>query len=79
MLSSLLKIAGVKNLVLKLGRGHVLFELNEPQYEEPSSTGYMPLPSLPDDVRARFEHLQASAIWPEVGYAAIDNGILQYT
>ena len=33
----------VRNLVLKLGRGHALFELNEPQYEKPSSVGYIPL------------------------------------
>ena len=45
----------VKNLVLKLGRGHALFELNEPRYDEPSSVEYMPLRSLSDDVRTRFE------------------------
>ncbi len=61
----------VKNLVLKLGRGHALFELNEPRYEEPFAVGIAPLPSLSDNLHARFEHLQASAIWPEVGSRAM--------
>lgn len=57
----------VRNVVLKLGRGHALFELNEPQLGEPSSLWYAPLPLLTGDARAGFERLRAAVVWPEVG------------
>ncbi len=61
----------VKNLILKLGRGHALFELNEPQYEEPVSIEYVSLPSLSDNERTRFEYLPTPTIFPEVGSRAM--------
>lgn len=61
----------VRNVLLKLGRGHALYELNEPQIDEPSSFTYAALPSLSIDLRTRFERAPESAIWPEVGSRAM--------
>ncbi len=61
----------VKNVFLKLGRGHALYELNEPRFEEPSSLQFAPLVSLADDVRDQFERIVEPLIWPEVGSRAM--------
>lgn len=61
----------VRNVVLKLGRGHALFELNELHYGEPSELSIRPLPALSKDMRDRFEQLPAAAVWPEVGSRAM--------
>lgn len=61
----------VKNVVMKLGRGHALFELNEPQYGEPISMHYIPLALLSKDALVEFESLNSLKIWPEVGSRAM--------
>ena len=61
----------VRNVVLKLGRGHAAFELNEPQFDEPTSLSFVPFPSLTRDERERFERPPAASIWPEVGSRAM--------
>jgi hypothetical protein len=57
----------VRNVALKLARGHALYELNEPQFNEPFGLGYVPLPLLLEDNRNNFERPPISHIWPEVG------------
>ncbi len=69
----------IKNLILKLGRGHALFELNEPQYEDPVRIMYAPLPSISDDRRTHFECLNSSTLWPEVGSRAMQRLLSTYT
>jgi hypothetical protein len=61
----------VRRIVLKLARGHVLFELNEPHIEEPLHVGFAPLLSLTTDKRAEFECNPAGSLWPEVGSRAM--------
>ena len=61
----------VRNVVLKLGRGHAAFELNEPQYDEPRSLSFVPLVSMPSDTRDLFETPLQSPLWPEVGSRAM--------
>jgi hypothetical protein len=64
----------VRGVVVKLARGHAAFELNEPQYDEPSVVGYAPLCSIHGDLRLGFEEafetLPSFAPWPEVGSRA---------
>jgi hypothetical protein len=61
----------VTRVVLKLARGHVLFELNEPHPEEPAQMNFAPLRVLsPEQVR-RFEENPAGSMWPEVGSRAM--------
>lgn len=61
----------VRNVVLKLARGHAAFELNEPQLDEPSNISFVPFPEMCLDVKVRFEAPPRSAISPEVGSRAM--------
>lgn len=64
-------IGRVRNVILKLGRGHAAYELNEPQLDEPSAMSFMPLSILAEEDRERFETPPQSPIWPEVGSRAM--------
>jgi len=61
----------VRNVVLKLARGHAAFELNEPQFSEPANVGIAPLAVIPAEDRERFEQPPAQLIWSEVGSRAM--------
>jgi hypothetical protein len=61
----------VRNVALKLARGHAAFELNEPQLDEPSSVAIAPLHCMTLGVREEFETPPISSIWPEVGSRAM--------
>lgn len=67
----------VRSVLVKLARGHVAFEVNEPQLEEPVSVGFAPLVSLTSDQRASFEQEDSEpAIWPEVGSRAMSRMVI---
>lgn len=66
----------VRNVVLKLARGHVLFELNDPQREEPSSIGYAPLCQLEAPTRDEFERIPLYGPSPEVGSRAMQRMLM---
>lgn len=57
----------VRNVVLKLGRGHAAYELNEPKREAPESVSFFPLTSMSLEDRLRFESPPYVTFWPEVG------------
>jgi hypothetical protein len=61
----------VRNVFVKLGKGHSLFELNEPQYEMPSHLTFATLNSLEDESLKNFEAAPSLNILPEVGSRAM--------
>jgi len=65
----------VQNVVLKLARGHVAFELNEPQLDDPLNLSFLPFPSMAPGVQEKFEasfgQPGSLAAWPEVGSRAM--------
>jgi hypothetical protein len=66
----------VKNIVLKLARGHAAFEFSEPQYDPPSHILFAPLTVLNEEVRRHFEGqdfetLHQPSFWPEIGSRAM--------
>jgi hypothetical protein len=63
----------VRNVVLKLARGHAAYELSLPQLDEPRAVAFAPLISLTDEARAEFERAGAGEVrgWPEVGSRAL--------
>ena len=61
----------VREVVLKLARGHAAFELNEPQMDHPSQIGFVPLDLMTAEARESFETPPQSPIWPEVGSRAM--------
>lgn len=62
----------VRRVILKLARGHALYELHEPKIEAPSFCGFVPLASCSSEQRDAFEAPQAGlSVWPEVGSRAL--------
>ena len=65
----------VRNVILKLARGHASFELNEPMMDEPDAISIAPLHLSPESDGENFEAspIRDSPIapWPEVGSRAM--------
>lgn len=61
----------VRNVVLKLARGHAAYECGEPRLDEPGSIAFVPLPTLSSEARGRFELPPVTHVWPEVGTRAM--------
>lgn len=68
----------VRNIVLKLARGHAAFELSELKVEEPSHVMFVPLCKLETHARRHFETAPATAGWPEVGSRAMQRMALTW-
>jgi hypothetical protein len=70
----------VRRVILKLARGHALFELNERMNEKPSFLNFRPVELMESDERDRFEQVQSPSLWPEVGSRAMQRmlGIGEY-
>lgn len=66
----------VRNVVVKLARGHAAFELNEPQLGEPAAVGYVPLHLLDPEQREGFENPPTPRAWPEVGSRALQRAVV---
>jgi hypothetical protein len=72
----------VRNIALKLARGHAAFELSETHREEPSQVTFAAMLSLSADVRRNFEALVSGddtaelAPWPEVGSRAMQRMVI---
>lgn len=62
----------VRNVMVKLARGHTAYEFNEPQTDEPESVGFMPLPAMSNEQLEAFEDVSGSGFagWPEIGSRA---------
>lgn len=60
-----------RNVLIKLAKGHALYELHELCTEEPDHVGILPLTLMSDAQRDEFENPDASCIWPEVGSRAM--------
>jgi hypothetical protein len=69
----------VKNVILKLARGHAAFELSEPQHGVPRHLHCVPLTSLEENSLLRFEAPPSIAIWPEVGSRAMQRLLIADT
>lgn len=61
----------VRNVIVKLARGHVAFEQNEPRLDEPISVSIVPLCAMTVEEREEFESSPALGLWPEVGSRAM--------
>lgn len=62
----------MRNVVLKLARGHAAYELNEPKTEEPDVCWVRPIPTMTQEELDRFEERPDPGavelgVWPEVG------------
>jgi hypothetical protein len=57
----------VRAVIVKLARGHVAYEQNEPQLDEPANVAIVPLCVMSDETREAFEISPNTGLWPEVG------------
>ncbi len=62
----------VKAVILKLARGHLAYEFNEPRLAPPIYIDFKPLPGMSDAEREAFEGSGATQLgaWPKVGSRA---------
>jgi hypothetical protein len=69
-------VARVKNVVLKLARGHAAYELSEQKFLEPARVMFAPLRALDATARTHFETPPQSSLWPEVGTRAMQRMVI---
>ena len=62
----------VHNVVVKLARGHIAYELSVPHVDEPDEVMYLPLIAMNADDRVVYESPIVSdlQVWPEIGSRA---------
>lgn len=63
----------VRNVILKLARGHAAYELAEPQMGDPQHISIWPYGTVSDDVMTDFERSPTHTLWPEIGSRAFMN------
>lgn len=71
--------ARVRNVVLKLARGHAVHEFSAKQIDEPEYVGICPLVLLNEAQRESFERIEsmdAMAGWPEIGSRAFISAVM---
>ncbi|GHH09722.1 hypothetical protein GCM10008023_06750 [Sphingomonas glacialis] len=67
----------VRNVVLKLARGHAAYELNEPQLDEPVDVRITPITLMNEMDYEAFERDDYQlSVWPEVGSRAMNRLLL---
>ena len=61
----------IRNVILKLARGHIAYELY-PKFEEPTKVSFVPLQMLSEEKRSDFEDITSGKhdLWPEIGSRA---------
>lgn len=57
----------VENVIIKLARGHAVYELNQPCRDAPASVWWMPLILIDEESRQDFESVHIVDGYPEVG------------
>jgi hypothetical protein len=60
----------VRNVVLKLARGHAAYEYSEPQLGDPQHVSFIPACAMSPERFRSFETLHAEQLWPEIGSRA---------
>ena len=60
----------VRNVVLKLARGHAAYEYSEPQLGEPQCVSFIPTGVMSRQQCSSFETLSTERVWPEIGSRA---------
>ena len=72
VLTWLPEIDRVRNIVVKLARGHIAYELNITQLNDPDEVLFFPFSAISEDERRTFESAGAGEfrLWPEIGSRA---------
>ena len=73
------EIDRIHNVLLKLARGHVAYELSSPQIDAPSSITCTPIIAMADRDVEHFLNPQEAASWPEIGSRAFKRVCEQFS
>lgn len=57
----------VRNVILKLARGHVAYEYSEPQLGEPENVSFVPISTMSEEQMRTFETPPVGNLLPEIG------------
>lgn len=60
----------MRNVVLKLARGHAAYECSEPRLDEPESLSFVPFCAMSAEQQQLFETPPFEGGWPEIGSRA---------
>lgn len=66
----------IKNVVLKLARGHVAYECSEPQLDEPNYISFSPITTMSHEQIKLFNTPPIEKILPELGSRAFDRTVI---
>lgn len=66
----------VRNVVLKLARGHIAYECSELQLGEPEHLSITPICAMSQEEMHRFNTLPVADVWPEIGSRAFMRAIV---
>jgi hypothetical protein len=72
------EVERVRNVVLKLVRGHAAFELSEPQLDDPKHIAICPLEEMSNATRLAFEEVPVESAWPEIGSRAFVGTVVAF-
>jgi hypothetical protein len=64
------EVRRVRNIILKLARGHIAYEYSEPQLGEPSNIFMLPISEMSTEELREFEAPRAGNLFPEIGSRA---------
>ena len=65
------EIERVQSILIKLAKGHCLYELHEIRTDDPDELLVRPLSLLSSEELSYFENPEAAPVWPEVGSRAM--------
>lgn len=65
-----IEVQRVRNVLLKLARGHVAYEYSEPHLEDPEYFTFAPLCTMTPEQVEEFETITVEGVWPEIGSRA---------
>jgi hypothetical protein len=65
------EVERISKVIIKLAKGHALYELHDPCPENPDGIHIVPLELMSESERNAFEFPVAPAVWPEVGSRAL--------
>lgn len=64
-------VSRLKNVVVRLARGHAAFELHSAEYDDPVEVGVCPIGLLDEEALKLFETPPSVSLYPEVGSRAM--------
>jgi hypothetical protein len=66
----------VKNIIIKIAKALIGFELTKLVFQKPFKVSYLPIPNMTQKERLSFERLPDCLLWPEIGTRTFQRMVL---